>query len=98
MNEQVLSASRNKYALTLVLKNEMEEKAKKEVLDSVKKKIGTVEKEELWGSRDLSYPIKHQTKGYYVHFEFETEPSKVAPIDKALKLDEDIIRYLLVRV
>lgn len=88
----------NNYALTLILKADLEEKARKELLDSMGKKMGKIEKEDLWGVRDLSYPIKHQKKGYYAHYFFAAEPTDVAPLDKALKLDEDVIRYLLVRV
>lgn len=88
----------NKYALTLVLKPDLEEKERKELLDSITKKFGKLEKEDLWGVRDLSYPIKHQNKGFYAHYEFEGEPNSVSPIDKGLKIDENILRYLLVRI
>ena len=88
----------NKYALTLILKIDLEEKARKELLDSVTKKFGKLEKEESWGVKDLAYPIKHQKKGFYVHYFFEAEPSSILAIDKDLKLNENIIRYLLVRV
>lgn len=88
----------NNYVLTVVLRPDLEEKARKEVLGSVIKKFNKLEKEELWGARDLAYPIKHHKKGWYAHFEFNAEPGQIAPLDKALKLEEDIIRYLLVRI
>ncbi len=91
----------NNYLLTLVLKSDMDEKGRKDLLDSVKKKIqgatGKITKEDIWGARDLSYPIKRQNKGYYIHFEFETDPQIAKTLDKNLKVEEDIIRYLLVR-
>ncbi|MDO8638792.1 MAG: 30S ribosomal protein S6 [Candidatus Daviesbacteria bacterium] len=88
----------NKYALTIILKVDLEEKARKELLEGVTKKFGKLEKEEIWGAKDLAYPIQHLTKGYYVHYFFESEPSSILAIDKDLKLNENIIRYLLVRV
>lgn len=104
----------NKYALTLILKTDLDEKARKELLESVTKKFGSPReagklektdsaeastvKEELWGVKDLAYPIKHLKKGYYAHYFFEGEPSSILAIDKDLKLNENIIRYLLVRV
>lgn len=88
----------NNYALTLVLKNDLEEKERKALLESITKRFGKLEKEELWGSRDLAYPIKHQTKGFYAHYLFASEAKDIAPLDKAVKIEEDIIRYLLVRV
>lgn len=92
----------NSYFLTLVLKPDLEEKERKTLLDSVIKKmisdVGTVEKEDLWGVRELAYQIKGQLKGYYAHYQISTDPTLVKGLDKSLKLEEDIIRYLLVRI
>jgi len=98
----------NSYALTLVLKTDLDEKVRKELLESVTKKfekIGKTDsakastvKEDLWGARDLAYPIKHQTKGWYAHYLFDADPQVAASLDKTLKIEEDILRYLLVRV
>ena len=88
----------NSYYLTLVLKPDVEEKARGELLDGLKKKLEKVVKEDMWGMRDLAYPIKKHTKGYYVHLEMEADPSLIKDIDKTLKVEEDIIRYLLIRV
>lgn len=91
----------NSYLLTLVLKADLEEKVREELLKSVKGKVvsekGKISKEDAWGVRDLAYPIKKQAKGYYVHFELETDPAVARTIDKTLKVEEDILRYLLVR-
>lgn len=91
----------NNYYLTLVLKPDLEEKERKTLLDTITKKLvgedGKVEKEDLWGSKDLVYPIKRQTKGYVAHFEVTANPKNAKAIDKILKLEEDILRYLLTR-
>ena len=79
----------------------MEEKERKALLAGLIKKIigdGKVKKEDLWGERELVYPIKKQTHGYFVHFEFEIEPLVVKGLDKLLKVEENLLRYLLVRV
>lgn len=85
----------NSYFLTLVLKDSQTEAARKELLDSLSKKLSG--KLNLWGSRDLAYPIKHFTRGFYAHFEFSADPSLAKDLDKTLKVEEDILRYLLVR-
>lgn len=91
----------NSYYLTLVLKPDIEEKERKTLLDSMVKKLtgeaGKVEKEDLWGVKDLAYPIKKQTKGFYAHFEINADPKIVTGLDKVLKVEEDVLRYLLVR-
>ena len=80
----------------------MDEKERKTLLDSMVKKLtgedGKVEKEDLWGSRDLAYPLKRQSKGYFAHYEISADPKNAKGLDKTLKLEEDILRYLLVRV
>ncbi len=92
----------NSYYLTLVLRSDLEEKDRKALLDNVVKKLvgeeGKVDKEDVWGSRDLAYPIKRQTKGFVAHFEITADPKNAKSIDKVLKVEEDILRYLLVRV
>lgn len=79
----------------------MDEKARKALLDSMVKKLtgedGKITKEDLWGNRDLAYPIKRQAKGFFAHFEIEADPKYAKGLDKTLKLEEDILRYLLVR-
>ncbi|MBI2022548.1 30S ribosomal protein S6 [Candidatus Daviesbacteria bacterium] len=87
----------DQYKLTILVKNDLEEKTRDELLSEIKKNLGSVIKEDLWGSRNLTYPIKHQTQAFYAHFEFETEPKNIPSLDKQIKLNEDIIRYLLIR-
>ncbi len=92
----------NSYLLTLVLKPDLTDADRKTLLDSVTKKLigedGKIDKEDMWGSKDLAYPIKKQTKGFFVHYAVTTDPQNGKAIDKTLKLEEDILRYLLVRV
>lgn len=92
----------NKYYLTLILKADQDEKERGALLALVKKKmlgeVGKLAKEDLWGIRELAYPIKKEQKGYFVHFEFESDPKIIHGLDKQLKVEEDIIRYLMVRV
>lgn len=79
----------------------MDEKERKELLDSITKKItgseGKIAKEDLWGKRPLAYPIKRQTSGFYAHFEIEADPKDAKGLDKSLRLEEDVLRYLLIR-
>ena len=89
----------NRYFLTLVIKPGLDEKSRKELLANIKEILGggKVLKEDLWGERDLAYPIKKQSKAYYVHLELELEPNIAKGLDKTLKVEEDIIRHLFVR-
>lgn len=91
----------NSYYLTLVLKSDLEEKERKALLDSISKKVsgteGKIVKEDLWGVRSLAYPIKRKTSGFFAHFEISADPKDVKGLDKTLRVEEDILRYLLIR-
>lgn len=85
------------YQLTILVKNDLDEKTRKGLLDDVTKNFGKIIKEDLWGVRNLAYPIKHMEKAFYAFYEFDSEPNTIPSLDKMVKLNEDIIRYLLVR-
>lgn len=87
----------NSYLLTVLVKRELDEKKRKELLDSLTNQMDKLESEELWGVKSLSYPIKHQTSAYYVHYRFQADPKKLAALDKSIKFNEDILRYLITR-
>ncbi|MBN1633854.1 MAG: 30S ribosomal protein S6 [Ignavibacteria bacterium] len=48
------------------------------------------------GRRRLAYPIKKKQNGYYICFEFTAAPDFTAKIEKAYKMDENILRYLTI--
>jgi small subunit ribosomal protein S6 len=49
-----------------------------------------------WGKRTLAYPIKGKETGYYVVEQFDTDPTLLGELERAIKLDETVLRYLLV--
>lgn len=85
------------YQLTLLIRPDIEEKDRQELLDALTKKLDKFDKQDLWGNRDLVYPIKHHKKAFFAHYEFEADPQIISAIDKNLRLNEDILRYLLIR-
>lgn len=70
------------------------------VLDKVKGYIaaenGSIAKTDMWGLRRLGYPIKKYKEGQYAHFVTELEATSVARVENRLRLNEDILRHLLV--
>lgn len=48
-----------------------------------------------WGRRQLAYPIGPRENGYYVIARFGAEPNVLPEYERALKLDEGVIRYLI---
>lgn len=48
-----------------------------------------------WGRRQLAYPIGSRDNGYYVVSRFAVEPAVLPEYERALKLDDGVIRYLI---
>ena len=51
---------------------------------------------EHWGKRQLAYPINKHDNGYYVVVQFRTTPESLPEFERAIKLDEEVLRYLVV--
>ncbi len=49
-----------------------------------------------WGKRQLAYPIHKKTAGYYVVVQFTAEAELLPELERMLKLDDDLVRYLIV--
>jgi small subunit ribosomal protein S6 len=49
-----------------------------------------------WGKRTLAYPIKKKEVGYYVVAQFDTESTALPEFERALRLDDSVLRYLIV--
>ena len=49
-----------------------------------------------WGKRTLAYPIRKQDTGYYVVANFDAEPGMLPEFERAIKLDEGVLRFLVV--
>jgi len=90
-----------KYELVCIL-GSLDEMAKKEIIKKIKDFIvdlgGKIEKEEGLGVKKLVYRIKKQTEGDYFLFLIELDSKAVGKLDEKLKREENLLRYLLVRI
>lgn len=59
---------------------------------------GKVQKTEQWGLRNLSYRIKKNRKAHYVMFTIDAPPAAVAEMERNMRLSEDVLRTMTVRV
>ena len=46
------------------------------------------------GKRRLAYPVKRFLDGIYIQLNYEADGKQVAPLERAMRLSEDVIRYL----
>ena len=64
----------------------------------VEKNEGEVVKTENWGLLNLSYLIKKNRKGSYIHFKIKGTGKVVHELEKNESIDKKVLRYLTVRV
>ena len=57
---------------------------------------GEITATDHWGRRQLAYPIRKQSAGYYVVSQFTAPGTALPEFERLLKLDEDLLRYLIV--
>ena len=58
---------------------------------------GSVARREYWGLRTLAYRIKKNRKGHYTMFHLDAPPEAVSEMERNMRLDENILRYLTIR-
>lgn len=88
------------YELTILTAGEMPESESKKVIDGVKKllpKEAVIVKEDDWGLKDLAYHISKNAKAKFVQIKFTAESDSLKNLNKALNIEEGVLRYLLLK-
>jgi small subunit ribosomal protein S6 len=89
------------YELTFIVKPDVDATNLTAIIDRVKEFItaegGSIVKVDQWGLRRLMYPIRKYREGHYVFALVQLNAPAIARIESRLRLNEDVIRYLLIR-
>jgi len=92
----------NFYEHTLILRQDTSPSQIKQIQEKYSKIIesneGNVVKFESWGLMHLSYLIKKNRKGNYLHFKIEGKGKTIDELEKNEKIDKNLLRYLTVKV
>jgi len=59
---------------------------------------GKVEKTEMWGVKSLAYRIKKNRKAHFTMFNLDAPPAALAEMERQMRISEDILRFITVRV
>ena len=90
------------YELAFIVRPNVDDNGVTAVVDKVSQFVksahGEVASVDVWGRRNLAYPINNHREGVYVLFQAKMSPSALTELERNLKLSEEIIRYLLVKV
>lgn len=91
-----------KYEVTYIIKPDVEEEADKALVERYSGLVtgsgGTVEKIDDWGKKQLAYEIDDYTEGHYIYMEFSCDPEYPKELERNFKINEDIIRYLIIKL
>ena len=90
------------YEMVVILDPDLEEDQLPLALERVNRTIqergGSVQNQDVWGRRRLAYPIQRHREGTYVVSRISLEPRRVIEVDATLRVQEQVLRHLLVRL
>ena len=90
------------YECVLIARNDVTQQQVEGIADNIASQLeiegGAVRKREYWGLRSLAYRIKKNRKGHYMLLGLDANASFVSEMERLLRLNEDILRFMTLRV
>lgn len=90
------------YESVLVFRQDLTESQVKEKATKfeniVKELGGSVKSIEFWGLKNLAYVIRKNRKAHYIMLNIELPGAQITELERRSRIDEDVIRFLNVRV
>lgn len=90
------------YEVVLIISPNAGEDETTKLIESLQQTVadqgGTVTKTENMGRRTMAYEIDNQREGVYVLFEIEGSGGEIAELERRMRVNDQIVRYLTVRV
>ncbi len=90
------------YETVIIARSEITQAQADAVADAVTAQLetdgGAVKKREYWGLRSLAYRIKKNRKGHYILLGLDAPPPAVKELERQLTLNEDVLRFMTVRI
>ena len=91
-----------KYETIFILQPDLSEDDMKIVIDKVQDVVssykGDFHRLDDWGARKLAYPIRKFPRGRYYYLRFDGGAALVAELERRLRLDEKVLRFLSVNI
>ena len=92
----------NKYELALVINAKIEDDARTDAIEKIKALIekfgGEITNVDEWGKKRLAYEIQKMNDGFYYFIKFEAETTAIAEIESQMRIMDNVLRYLCVKV
>lgn len=97
-----MSDLKRPYEMMYIVKPTLDDEAVEGVaakIDELLTNLGAkLEKTEKRGRKKLAYEVKDFKDGFYMLSNFHFDPSQIKELERLLKLNEDVIRHLLIRL
>ncbi len=88
------------YELIVIIDSSIDESSLTAEIEKIENRIkssgGKIHKLDRWGNKRLAYEINKQNHGHYVFFLFEAEPGLTTEIERNMRINENILRFLTV--
>jgi small subunit ribosomal protein S6 len=90
------------YELVVILSPELAEEDVPAAIDRLSQLIadrgGEVKDVDRWGRRKLAYPINKHLEGNFLVTQVRLDPNRTSDVEAGLRISEEVLRHLLVRV
>lgn len=91
----------NNYEILYIIQNDIEDDAKAKIVDKYKELIeslgGVVDSVDKWGTKKFAYTMDYKNEGYYVLMNFQAEAAAPAEIERKMKIDDAVMRSMILR-
>ncbi len=91
-----------KFETLLLISPELPAEARTATLDNIKgiveRETGQIAEVDVWGMRDLAYPVQKQQRGYYVRLEYNGPGEIVAELERNLRITEGLLKFMTVKL
>ena len=91
-----------KFETLLLISPELPAEARTATLENIKgiveREQGQVAEVDIWGMRDLAYPVQKQQRGYYVRLEYNGPGAIVAELERNLRITEGLLKFMTVKL
>lgn len=93
--------SKNYYELTYIINPVLEDDEYEEIVEKftgiIKDNDGEIDEVDQWGIRKLEHEMEGKTSGYFVNAYFTAPGELIEKLERALRIDDEIMRYLTLR-
>jgi len=91
----------NDYECIFIAKGTLSDEASAKLFTQIEGEItkagGKIENKEIWGRKAIAYAIKKNKDGIYLKLDFKLEPGKISELNKTYRLNEDILRAMIIK-